>query len=177
MMDPTSSPGTGRSPSTPNSHTGEKSCDSVNLWSEITGCFEDYPQIANKSVEHIRLATMIEENRDALARNILVADAQSTVAESVAACLRNGIFFSFAAKANKEGLFDDLKAFFEGNADGLAVALRLYHALHPGNPALSYDDPDAYTRCGHPVRQEEHPMQRNRARPCNHPHGGKSDGA
>jgi predicted transposase YbfD/YdcC len=127
-----------------NSHTGEKSYDSMNLWSERTGCFWDYAQIANKSVEHIRLAAMIDENRDELAGNILVADAQSTVAENVVACLRNGILFSFAVKANQGGLFDDLKAVVEGNADGIASALRVYHALHPGNPALSYEDPEGF---------------------------------
>jgi hypothetical protein len=72
----------------------------MNLWPERTGCFEVCPQIASKSAERIRLAAMIDENSDALAGSILVADARGTVAESVAACPRNGIFFSFAAKAN-----------------------------------------------------------------------------
>jgi hypothetical protein len=55
----------------------------MNLWPERTGCFWDCAQIANKSVEHIRLEAMIEENRDGLAGSILVADAQGTVAEYV----------------------------------------------------------------------------------------------
>jgi hypothetical protein len=73
-----------------NGHTGEKAYGSMNLWSERTGCFWDCAQIANKSVEHIRLAAMIEENRDELAGNILVADAQGTVAENVVACRETG---------------------------------------------------------------------------------------
>jgi hypothetical protein len=52
--------------------------------------------------------------------------------------------FSFAVKANHEGLFNGLKAVVEGNADELAAALRLYHALHPGNPILSCEDPNGF---------------------------------